>query len=146
MPEILTTEQVANYRCQWADNTVLLPVNQFHKLCDGYEKLRAHLVEGQQQRDVVQKNRQAQAEHDAERLADALQQLMDEQVRGSAVCTAWALAMQEMEADVRALAEAIIEYRMAQNPHNLHFPEMQPVTKALARPGVQRLLAKKKAE
>ena len=52
------------------------------------------------------------------------------------------MSMQEMEADLRALAEAIIEYRMAQNPHNMDFPEMQPVTNALYRPGVQRLIAK----
>ena len=49
----------------------------------------------------------------------------------------------EAQADVRALAEAIIQYRMAQNPHDLDFPEMQPVTKALARPGVVRVLAEK---
>ena len=45
------------------------------------------------------------------------------------------------QADVRTLAKAIIDYRMAQNPHDLDFPEMQPVTKALARPGVIEVLA-----
>mgnify|MGYP001605866633 CR=1 FL=1 len=49
MDEILTPEQVANYRCQWADNTVLLPVNQFHKLCGGYVKLWEQLAETRQQ-------------------------------------------------------------------------------------------------
>ena len=48
---------------------------------------------------------------------------------------------QDIQADLRELAEAIIEYRMAENPHDLDSPEMQLVTKALDRPDVQRLLA-----
>ena len=97
------------------------------KLCDGYEALRAQLGEAE-----------AGFQH---QLAEALR-LEDERVRWANISGGWILAMQEMEADLRALAEAIIEYRMAQNPHNMDFPEMQPVTNALYRPGVQRLIAK----
>ena len=49
---------------------------------------------------------------------------------------------QGLQADLLALAEAIIEYRMAENPHDLDSPEMQLVTKALDRPDVRRLLGK----
>ena len=107
MSEILTVEQVAIIRKDPLSSSLIWG------LCDGYEALRGQLAE-------AQGRAQAWKEHDAleSRFHDADH-----------------LAMQEMEADLRALTEAIREY-----------PEWQAYTNvyaALVRPGVQRVLAKR---
>ena len=101
MSEILTTEQVAGIQVLWAEEWT---VEQWDALLASHEALRGQLAD--LQAEMLEIKGQGHDEW-AARLAEARQQLMDEQVRGSAVCTGWALSMQEMEADVRALAEAI---------------------------------------
>ena len=124
MSEILTTEQVAAIKLTlpltpWShSNRVTL-----YQLCAATETLRV-------------------------RLAKAEQQLADEQVQWSDTCTGWALAMEQMEADVRALAEAINIQgcncgARAESPKTHPHVSGCPTGFAMARRGVQRLLAPK---
>ena len=59
-------------------------------------------------------------------LAEAQEKILDLEQQGSAACTAWALEIQTMEADVRVLAESLIG--------------RDPNAPALNRPGVQRAM------
>ena len=85
--EILTTEQVSLIR----QDALTTSIKCIEQLCDSHEKLRMQLAEAE-----------AEFQH---QLAEALR-LEDERVRWADACTGWALEMQEMEADLRALAKA----------------------------------------
>ena len=114
MTEILTTEEVSQLL-----DALTAYSRRVQQLGDGHETLRVCLAEAQQQ-------------------------LMDEQVRGVNLCLDLAVAiqaMQEMEADVRALAKALQMY----GDSCCSYCESRRAN-ALARPGVVRLLAKKEAE
>ena len=86
-------------------------IKRIQQLCDSHEALRKKLTE------IELGFQEMSTERDMEQI--------------------W---RQDIQADLLALAEAIIEYRMAENPHDLDSPEMQLVTKALARPDVRRVL------
>ena len=106
--KVLTPEQVARMQELWVEK---LSPDDWDELLASHEALRGQLA-------VVQENWRAQAEHDAERLADA-------------------------QADVRALAEAarlFVEWYR----HGADWKELSAVDKtedALARPGVVQVLA-----
>ena len=115
---ILTPEQVTTIRSSQYISVngeeLLTPVAQ---LCNSHEALRAGLV-------VAIENWQAQAEHDAERLADA-------------------------QTDLRALGEALQAITRGEGPYN-RYPDLylqgviangiQIAEEALARPGVKAVM------
>ena len=119
MSEILTTEQVAAIKLTlpltpWSHSSRVT----LYQLCATTEALRAQPSEAQQQ-------------------------LADEQVQWSNTCTGWALAMEEMEADVRALAEALRIHSAHNHTFDWCLGCRSRRDEALARPGVRRLLGEK---
>ena len=137
---ILTLEQVAAIPEQWPWEASRCP---WDELLASHEGLREKLA-------VAQENWRAQAEHDAERIADAQAQLLELKGQGH---YEWAARLADAQTDILSLAvplRALFEGEaQAENSPNspisiwdmLSKAFNMQVKEALDRPGVQRLLA-----
>ena len=141
--KVLTAEQVACIEEQWPELASSCP---WDELIASHKLLQSQLVNSQKDtNDWIIGWRMASdfISRLTERLAEVRTQLAYEQERGLNNRLGWDLEMQDTVADVRALAAAgktVITWYHSLNPAGA-FNAMEAVQDALARPGVQRVLA-----